>query len=55
MDILVDADENIEKKVFQQIKGDKYVQIKLTRFEINNESRFMLQIIDISNSVLYDM
>ena len=62
IDLLYEADEDIDQKVFQLINEkdeetleERYAQIKFTKFDLNNQSRFMLQIIDISKSVMCDM
>ena len=46
------GNERLKDMIFEY--NSDYVHIKLNTFEIDNEEKQMIQIIDISGSILYD-
>ena len=54
-EILQAKNSQLLNKIFE-IKNDgnkTFVQIKLTRMNISNQERFMIQMVDISDTILY--
>jgi hypothetical protein len=59
LDMIKSSKESVEHKIFLINYGSlsdkkRYVQIKFTKFHQNNQDKFMLQIIDVSHSIMYD-
>ena len=46
------SNDHLHKNIFKIINEDKFVQFKLTPIEIKNETMHMLQIVDISSSII---
>ena len=44
--------ETLNKNIFKLIEQNKFVQLKLTPIDIENKSMHMLQIVDISSSII---
>ena len=59
-DLINFSKDKVEHKIFKIInegeeqKLNRYVQIKFKKFHMNNQEKQMLQIIDVSASILYD-
>ena len=46
------SQDQLDKNIFKIIGQNQFVQLKLTPIEIDNMTMHMLQIVDISNSII---